>query len=250
MSRIIENFYPITPLAMACGVNIGAKEWTPFRNQIFEEVLTTLEGRHSAAVYLWLYDSAYHQATGSAAVTMAEIARALKVDPRTVKNCLVELSQQDLIRLRRKGIKRSKRQKPVWGVPMASFNIAEGSWTPVPRILIARYLPASTDAVLLPLLLYYQNMRRMDFCWTGVKTLSKRLNWSPTTVRVALRNMFDAGKWNDRHPGLPRPLQCKVINENGKPRRRFSVRAIFYVRTGKNPIMQVSPIFRRAFELL
>jgi hypothetical protein len=238
---------------MAYGVDIEPENWTPIRNQVFTDILSTLEKRHSAALYLYLYDRAYHSPSKRIPATVAELARQTGIDARTANKCLAELLEQGLIRQVRQGVKRSKAKtrRPVWAVPLATIDLREGNWTPIPRNLICKYLPAYPNAVLLLVLGYHQHMKRLNFCWVGVTTLSKRLNWRATRIRDSLRYMFDKENWRSLHPELPWPLWCEIVkNKEGQPRRHFRVRAIEYEGKGKNAVMRLSKSFRMAFDLL
>jgi hypothetical protein len=229
------------------------EDLTPVQNRVFADILGDLEERHSAAVYLCLYDRTYHSPSRLIGASVAQVSRMTGIDARTAQKCLAELQEQGLISQVRQGVKRSKTKtrRPVWEVPLVAFDLSEGNWTPIPRNLICKYLPAYRNAVLLPLLIYYQNMSKQDFCWVGVKTLSKRLNWSATRVGESLRYLCDKENWRSLHPDLPWPLRCKVVtNKEGQRRRRFSVLAIEYEGSGRKAVMQFSKSFRMAFDML
>ena len=236
---------------MIPGIEIEPEAWTPIRNEVFTEILRTLEERCSAALFLVMYDRAYHSRSRLLAATVAQLARLTGIDARTVTKCLDELLQQKLVRQVGKGVNRSKTRRPVWKVPSATIDPKrEGNWTPVPRNLILNYVPAYRNAVLLPLLIYHQNMNKLNYCWVGVPALSKRLKWSETRVNESLRYMYDKENWRSLHPDLPWPLRCKVVRQNGQSRRRFSVLAIEYEGSGKKAKMRLSKAFRWAFDLL
>jgi hypothetical protein len=197
---------------MIPGIEIEPEYLTPIRNEVFTEILKTLEERCSAALFLVMYDQAYHSRSRLLAATVAQLARLTGIDARTVTKCLDELLQQKLVRQVREGVNRSKTRRPVWKVPSATIDPKrEGNWTPVPRNLILNYVPAYRNAVLLPLLIFYQHMNRQNFCWVGVTTLKKRLNWRATRVRDSLRYMFEKENWRSLHPDLPWPLRCKIV---------------------------------------
>lgn len=238
---------------MIPSINIEPGDWTPIRNEVFTESFRTLEGRSAAALFLIMYDWAYHSPSKSVAATNAELARLTGISPRTAKKCLAELRRKKLIVKIRKGIKRSKAKtgRPVWAVPLAPIDLQEGNWTPIPRNLIRNYLREYPNAALLPLLIHYQNIKKLNFCWVGVTTLSKRLGWSATRVNESLRYMVDKENWRSLHPDLPLPLKCEpVTNKEGQRRRRFTVLAIKYEGSGKKAKMRLSRRFRMAFELV
>jgi hypothetical protein len=168
------------------------------------------------------------------------------MDERVVKKCLAELLRKELIRKIRSGVRRSRINKDLWTVPLAVVDLKQDSWTPIPRVLIQKYLPADPNTVLLPLLLYYQHMNWLNYSWVGVRTLSKRLNWSASRVRDSLRSMFDQDAWYSQNE-LQWPLRCRVVkNEKGERRRRFRVRAVHYYQTGKKRFVRLSAAFRNS----
>jgi hypothetical protein len=232
-------------------IEIPKADWTPVRNQVFEDDLRDLKGRHSAALYLCLYDRVYQSPSRRFAATRSELSRLTGIDIRTLESCLAELRGQGLIRQAQRGVKRSRSQRPVWEVPLASGDLREGNWTPIPSNLILKYIPAYRNAVLLPLLVYYQNMKKLNYCWVGVPKLSAQLNWSETRVRDSLRYMFDKENWLSLHPDLPWPLRCETVTtREGQRSRRFTVRGIRYEEEEEATVMRLSTSFRRAFEMV
>jgi predicted transcriptional regulator len=229
---------------MSYRVQIPKGQWTPFRNEVFAKELGSLEENRAAAVYLFLYDRAYNRPSKAVATTVRQLSRLLKMDERVIKRCLTELRQEGLIRKIRSGVRRSRINKDVWKVPLAEVDLKEDSWTPIPRVLIQRYLPADPNSVLLPLLLYYQHMSWLNYSWVGVTTLSKRLNWSTSRVRDSLRSMFDKDAWYSRSE-LQWPLRRIIVkNDKGERRRQFRVRAIHYYQSGKKRFVRLSAAFQ------
>src|ERR1700730_589179 len=163
-------------------VQIPRQHWTPFRNEVFAEKLGELKHNRAAALYLFLYDKAYHQPSKSVSATLHQLSAWLNIDERVIRKCLEELREEGLIRRVREGVPRSRTNLDSWQVPLASFDLSAQQWTPIPRVLIQKYMPAFTGAPLLPMLLYHQHLSWNNFCWVGVTTLSKRLNWSATRV--------------------------------------------------------------------
>jgi len=236
---------------MSYRVQIPREQWTPFRNEVFKEKLGGLEEKRSAALYLFLYDRAYHRPAKAVAATVSELSRWMNMDERVVKKCLAELRAKGLIRQIRSGILHSRTNKDLWKVPLAVVDLKHDSWTPIPRVLIQKYLPADPNTALLPMLLYHQHLSWNNHCWVGVTTLRERLNWSATRVRDSLRMMFDTKTWYELHPTLQRPLKCKLLKkEKGqrRPRRHFTVRAIWYEGTGKSRIVRISNAFRKTVQ--
>ena len=206
-------------------------DWTPIPNAVFEDNELALDSSSSAAIYLFLYDRCYHSPTGFVALTANNIAKELRLDRRTVAKSLLELKACGLIRAKKTGIKRSRFSKPVWEVPHVNRFSTSGSWTPIPRFVFRAYLPAYPKAALLTYFIYLQNIKRLEFSWPGVSALKKQFNFSPTTARDSLRNMFDKERWSDIAPRLIRPLQEITGKENQA--RRFKVRFIKFVGSGQ-----------------
>jgi hypothetical protein len=163
---------------MSQRVQIPARDWTPFRNEVFKEALGELKEKRAAALYLFLYDKAYHQPSKRVTASLRQLSDWMNMDERVVKDCLAELRARGLIRRVVAGTPRSSVNLDVWRIPLATFELSQEQWTPVPRVLIRKYLPAFPGSALLPVLLYYQHLSWNNFCWVGVTTLSKRLNWS------------------------------------------------------------------------
>jgi hypothetical protein len=228
-------------------IEIANQYWTPFRNEVFKETLSGLAEKCAAAVYLFLYDNAYHDPSKRVAATLRQLAEWVNTDERVVRTCLEELRVKGFARKVTEGVLRSRVNLDVWEVPLATFDLTQEQWTPVPRVLIQKYLPAFAGSPLLPMLLYHQHLSWNNICWPGVTTLSKRLNWSATRVNDSLRTMFDPDTWYSRYPELQRPLRCIPVKTNGKWRRRFRVRAVYYDRSGRKPIVRISTGFQKAF---
>src|SRR5580704_15994602 len=104
---------------MSYRVQIPKDRWTPFRNEVFAKELGSLEEKRAAALYLFLYDRAYHRPSKVVAATVRQLSRLLKMDERVIKKCLAELRRKELIRKIRSGVRRSRINKDVWKVPLA-----------------------------------------------------------------------------------------------------------------------------------
>ena len=231
---------------MSYRVQIPKEQWTPFRNEVFAKELGNLEEKRAAALYLFLYDRAYNRPSNAVAVTVRQLSSLLNMDERVIKKCLAELRRKELIRKIRSGVRRSRINKDVWKVPLAEVDLKKDSWTPIPRVLIQKYLPADPNAVLLPLLLYYQHMNWLNYSWVGVTTLSKQLNWSASRIRDSLRGMFDQDIWYSRHELQWSLRRIIVKNEKGERRRRFRVRAVHYYQSGKRRFVRLSAAFKNS----
>ena len=241
------------PPASKSRVLIPYPFWTPVRNEVFADLLGSLKNNNSALVYLSLYDWAWHSSAKQVSATVAELARATRLDARTVTKCLQELENRNLIDLVDDGVLRSQINKPCWQVPLVEFQLKNQKWTPIPRFLITNYCRAFPNAVLLVVLLYFQHMSWNNFCWVGVKTLSERIGWSRSRVRRALRLMNNPNRWKQQTSGaLPVPL--KITTENQW--RRYRVLAVFYTeiqrtfRGKKYPKVVIVPrAYRQRFGL-
>jgi hypothetical protein len=238
--------------ALKFRVQINSDDWTPIPNRVFEDLLATLKERHSAFVFFHLYDLAYHRPSKGIATTVGRLASEAGLDRRTIEKSLKELEQRELIRQIREGVKHSKNstRQPIWEVPLANLDRRDGNWTPIPRNIIRDYCREYPNSALLPLLIYFQNMQKLDYSWPGARKLGLRMNWSVTRVRNSLRCMFDEKVWRARHPELPRPLDRATVPYKGKRSRRYSVRAIQYDRRGEKVVMKLSREFRMAFDIV
>jgi DNA-binding MarR family transcriptional regulator len=119
---------------MSYRVQIPKGQWTPFRNEVFAKELGNLEENRAAALYLFLYDRAYHRPSNAVAATVSELARSVNMDQRIIKKCLRELRKNGLIQKIRSGIRRSRTRKDVSKVPLAMLDLKQDSWTPIPRV--------------------------------------------------------------------------------------------------------------------
>ena len=233
-------------------VRIPKNEWTPFNNEVFDQ-LRNLRLNRSAALYFCLYDRACHAPSGAVTTTLAALNRSTGMDERVIKKCLRELRQKELIVKVGQGVLHSRTKKDRWRVPLADFALTDGNWTPVPRILVQEYLRAYPNSVLLPVLLFYQNYREpQNFCYPGATKLSQRMNWPRNRINDALFTMFNDNEWDSRNTGLVRPLACKTYNNRyGKKSRKFRVRAVYYTNEPKpsKRSVTISKLFRERYGL-
>lgn len=216
-------------------------EWIPFRNEIFEQ-FGKLKERNAAAVYAVLYDRAFHSRTGAVRASFSDIARWTNLEARSVKKCLAELLDRKLVR-------KSKSRKRTWKVPLAKFDLRNGDWTPVPRLLIREYIACYPNAVLLLLILRIQSRKQLNYCWATSKGLGEMINWSESRTRTAMQVMSDDDKWKARNSDIPRPLSWWKHRETEEWRHR--VRAIRYVKgtTENQWYVRLSTLFGEAFNL-
>jgi hypothetical protein len=227
---------------------IPNEEWTPFDNRVFTHDLRKLKGKRSAALYLYLYDKAYHSGVGMVAETASRLAGLTGSDPRAVQHGLEELQQVKLIYNACEGVRRSRSQTDSWVVARTGLDLKNGKWTPVPRLITRKYMHKVPNAVLLPMLLFHQHMHWRNECWVGVPRLSKLLNWSKTRVQDSLRTMFRDDDWSKLKTGFPRPLTCTSVKnpKTHKRSRHFTVLAMTYTgqKTESRRTVSISPAFR------
>lgn len=221
-------------------IDIPLKYRTPFPNVVFDRWFATLKERHAAAVYAVLHDRAYHSPDRGVKASYSAISEWTSLDWRVVKACIKEL--------RRLGLVHKSRSRK-WEVPLAKLNELEGKYTPIPRVLIQKYIPAYHNSALLLVLLKFQNINWLDYCWPGTKTLASKLNWSETRVRDAIGEMSDVKKWKRRGTELPHPLSGTYRQENGRWLNHYRVRAVRYEARDEIRTVRFSSRFGKAFDL-
>jgi hypothetical protein len=196
--------------------------WTRFRNEIFKNRLD-LRNEHAASLYVFLYDRAYHSSSvPRLKASVSELARRSKLDLHEVKACTKELRENRLLRLRH-----HDSPEPVWKVPFADLKTV-GDWFPVPRFIVRKYIPVYPDAVLLVLLLWYQNWRWSNDIYPGIRTLGGRLGWPDKRVKKAIFTMSDKREWKSLNAELPRPLKCFVKTWKNHTIMHYRVCAMHY----------------------
>lgn len=190
------------------------KDWTPFRNEIFDNWGGKLQEHNAAALYAILYDRAYHHALQLlkpvVSAGYSDLSNWSGLDSRVVKSCLKELRNKGLVLKKKSGTSRSRSDKPVWKIPLATAFLRDGGvqWTPVPRFLVQEYIPVYANSVLLLFLLRIQGYLWKDFSWVSVESLAVKCNWSDSRVRDSLKRLSDPKLWGNLTK-LPRPLTRK-----------------------------------------
>jgi hypothetical protein len=181
--------------------------WTPVRREVFTDVLSQLEEKRAAHTYLVLYDKSWRESNHELLATVRTIAKWTRLDERTVRRCLDELTAKGFLTLAREGHLRSRSNAPVWRVPLADFDFEkQGPWTPVPTYFLYRYFQAYGNSVLLPVLLWHQHIGWKNWGWPGTPRLAKLMNWSRPRVYGALKAMGTEARWKELDTGLPWPL--------------------------------------------
>jgi hypothetical protein len=227
--------------------------WTPVRREVFEEVLPFCKRTLEQIIYLKLYDKVCHSKARRIDASSIDLAKWTCADWRTVDKCLFVLQYKGFIVRRAYGTRKSRSDKPCWRVPLAEFDFRnKGPWTPVPRFLIQEYPRFYPPAVLLLILHWRQHIGWNDHCWPGATRLAKDTGWSRRKVYAALRTMGHQNIWTKLGGDLPWPLEVFWrTNKEGKQRRHFRIRAVFYKsKKGKAlPLVGLSPDFAKHFRL-
>jgi hypothetical protein len=228
-------------------IQIPSTRWTPLRRYVINNVFQRLREKRAALAYIILYDRAWHNENRVSA-TITELSRWTGMNERTAVKCIEELEEKGLIVRIQPGVAHSHVNVPCWRVPLSEFALGEREWTPVPRFVITRYLPAFPNAVLLVVILHYQHIGWENKCWAGVRTLCRRTGWSEIRVRRALRIMGHEGIWKKQGINLPWPMEINYSQDGRK--RRYRVRAVLYKRVPQGfAVVEVSSEFRKKFEI-
>lgn len=224
-------------------------QWTALSNAVSSEVLPQLSSTAMAVTYLVLYDKVSHRKNRAAAATLTDLAQLTGFDARTVKASLFKLIEGGFIDFDKRGTNRSRTDKTRWTVPLADFDWADGKWTPIPRFLVRRYLPVFPGALLLPLLIRFQQMSWQNKCWPSVATLAQLTNRSERWVYLALHEMGNRHFWSRLGTGLPWPLEISYVAKDGKERHYYRVRAVCYRkgRSNGSPTVSLSREFADFF---
>ena len=231
---------------------IAAKHWTPIPTTVIDDVLPMLRRHHAATVYLVLYHRAWHTKRKSIAASLTVLSRWTGLDYRTVDKCLRYLEWRRFIGCKNTGTLRSSTDLPIWEIPATKCDMTREGWVPVPSVIFTEYLPAHPSCLLLPVLLYYQNMRKRNECYPSVTTLRLMLGiWSERRVYDSLKVL--SKDWDLLGTGLPVPLRITLRPASGfrKWRRYYSVSAVYYdyETMGDLPVLFMTKEFSTAFNL-
>jgi hypothetical protein len=231
-------------------IELASKAWTAVHQRVFERVLPSVSPA-AQVVYLVLLDRIWHERPKRVAAGEADLVRWTGLDQRTVNRCLTELyCKAKVIRCVYPGKKGSRMHRPLWTIPLTRFELADGNWVPVPRILIHKYLPAFPSAILLIIILKHQHMSWRNECWPGVSRLAQYTGWSKRKVYDAVKQMANEEKWKKCHPDLPWPLEMTWRkNPHGGKSRRYSIRAVVYERRRRGTIFRLSEQSAKFFKV-
>jgi hypothetical protein len=236
----ISNLYP-------------AKYWTPVKNEVLLKSLGKLSSNADAVVFLVLYDRIWHRETKTISASVADIARWTKLDPRTVELSLSRLIKAQYLDCERLGTARSRTDKPRWTLPtISNFKWKDGGWTPVPRFIFQDYIPRYKKSVLIPILIYHQQLGWRNDAWPGMETLSRITGWSKRSVYEALYVMSKEKEWEKVKSDLPvppLPLQITESYKHGRNLRHYRVLALYYHRpdSDKKRCVSLSKPFEKCY---
>lgn len=203
--------------------------WMPLGNEFIDQILPALKRRRSAHVYLAMYQLSRKHKARRFAANLTDLAKLTGRDPRTVRDCVIELCQEGFVKITSdEGPTRSRTTKTIFRVPGSELELKSGNWFPVPTFLVTKYLPTFAGSLLLVPLLYYQHLQWKRFSWVGIATLHNKTRWPVRTIYDALNRMAYRRKWESQNTGLPKPLTISVSPDG--ERRRFSVSAVNYYR--------------------
>jgi hypothetical protein len=231
-------------------IRIGARHWTAVATKVFEDVLPMIRRHHAATVFLALYHRAWHMKRKKIRASLKNVSDWTGLDYRTVRECLKYLEWKRFIICRSPGTLRSSSDVPVWEIPATKFNMKKEGWVPVPSFIFTDYLLAHSACQLLPLLLYYQNMRKLNECFPSVSTLRRMLGcWSERMVYDALKLLI--GDWDLLGTGLPVPVEIARRSKVGLRNRYYSVRAVYYdyETMGDLPVLFLTKEFSKVFNI-
>ena len=235
-------------------IRISAKNWTAISTTFFDDILPMTRRPHAATVYLALYHRAWHTKKKRFGASLKQLSEWTGLDYRTVARCIKYLEWRRFIIRVMPGTRHSASDLPIWKIPATQFDMKKEGWVPVPSFILTDYLPAHSACLLLPLLLYYQNMRKQNECYPSVSTLHIMLGcWSSRMVYDALKLLGDHEAWDRLGTGLPVPIEIirRRVGENRYWRRFYRVRAIYYHRDTPRelPVLYLTKEFSKAFNI-
>jgi hypothetical protein len=229
-------------------IRIPGGQWTPFGNEMFRERLGKLDNDNAAALYVVMYDRAYHHSSPTLEATVRRLSRWSGLKQSDVKTCLRELRKAKLLKLEGKSDSDRTASKPRWAVPLAvQFKMKGGKWFPIPRFLIRKYIPAYQDSVLLLPLLQYQHLHWQNNSYPKLATLCERVGWMHTRVSSAIGTMSDSDQWSKLRTGLPRPLTSERLPFRNGMTNYFHVRAVRYESDAGKSVVRLPKFFERKF---
>jgi hypothetical protein len=204
--------------------------WTPFRNEIFKNVLKGLKEPSAAALFAVLYDKAYHHSFPTVKGNVKTFSQWSGIDKADLKLSLKELRKKGLVGLEEASNSDRGSQAQRWEIPLAAhFDLDGGNWTPVPRFLVKEYIPAYPDSVLLLMVLHHQNLGWQGVCYAKAKTLAEKIGWSSSRrVAKALDLMSDSNLWKVLETELPRPLTSDSRSFKNGTVTHYRLRAVRY----------------------
>jgi hypothetical protein len=208
--------------------------------------------RYAASVYLALYHRAWRTKGKRVGASLTDLAKWTGLDYRTLAKCIKFLEWRRFIVREEKGTLHSHSDLPIWKVPATRFDMKSEGWVPVPSFLIAHYLKAHRACLLLPLLLYHQNIYKQNDCYPSVVRLALMTGcWSQRMVYESLHLMSNSEKWDQLGTGLPLPVEIirRRVAQFKKWIRHYRVRAVYFHRESKRdlPVLYLTKEFSKAF---
>ena len=201
----------------------------PVHHDVVKRVLPKLVRERSAHLYLAMYERSRRYSSQRFAANLTDLSRLIDCDPRTARECIIELCRGKFVEMVHKGgRKRSRTDKPIFRVPASDFDLESGNWFPVPKFLVTEYIPKFAGSLLLVILLYFQHLKWQPYCWVGVSGLQQKIKWATRTIYDALNRLGHRKKWERLNTDLPWPLEISYSPDRTK--RRFTVRAVKYYR--------------------
>jgi len=203
--------------------------WTPFRNEVFQRVWGQLKQDYAAALYAILYDRFYHHRSHFTRGSLAKLLTWAHLDEDELGDSLIELQERKLVTLEKISASHRHTGELRLKVPLAApFDLKDGNWTPIPRFLIRKYIPAYPDSVLLLLLLHYQHLSWENDCYPGKLTLSGKIGWPHIRVGDAVGTMSGSDRWKKIATRLPRPLSTELRPLHNGTVTHYHLRAVRY----------------------
>ena len=79
-------------------IAIPRRRFTPFRGNVFHNVLPSLDELKGATFFAVIYDWAWHSKPAYVTASLADLAQRSGLDERTAAKCLAELERKGLVR--------------------------------------------------------------------------------------------------------------------------------------------------------
>jgi len=209
-NKVFEEVFPWL------GRRPSERDTEAFYSDPFRRLIPRMNKPHLQIVYCLLYSACFHKAKKMARLSVMDIARGTGIDWRTVQWDLFWLEQSQYIEEEEEGRSRSRTSagKSLWSVPLAVFDMKRQHFTPVPKFIVEKYVPAYPRAILLPVLQYVLQWRRRGGYWAT--HVQETTGWPLRTIYRALEVMGNFNKWNTQtgtgfegERSLPYPVEVE-----------------------------------------